>query len=187
MIVVLHFEAAFEAVYSINGVFVEDAQNIRYQEDAALYVTVYPLRAMQLPYTVKMIGGRVVSNQELCSSYRLPGGQFVVKLRPRSNYVYSPTVHAPMVDVLGGLVHRFFLSIHQGDIAKARLMMTEALNGTVTDADIADFFVGFVDIVPNKFEGDAKPNSYYFVGNDGKCELFDFVVEDGLIDNIISR
>ncbi|MCL2598384.1 MAG: hypothetical protein FWD76_00525, partial [Firmicutes bacterium] len=94
---------------------------------------------------------------------------------------------APMVDVLGGLVHRFFLSIHQGDIAKARLMMTEALNGTVTDADIADFFVGFVDIVPNKFEGDAKPNSYYFVGNDGKCELFDFVVEDGLIDNIISR
>jgi len=184
MNIVLHFEALFDTVFSINGVFVEKADNIRYEDNQALYVTVYPLKAMHLPYTVKMIGGRVVTNKELCNSYNLPRDNFYIKLKPRLNYVYSPISHLPTLDNVNGIVYRFFNQIKSGNLAEARLMMTQALNSSIADTDITEFFESFVEIIPNKFYQDAPPNSYFLVDKSGKCELYKFVILDGMIDNI---
>ena len=184
MNIVLHFEASFDAVYSINGVFIEKPDNIRYEDGQALYVTVYPLKAMHLPYTVKMIGGRIVTNKELCSSYALPRDNFFIKLKPRLNYVYSPITHMPLSDNVNGTVYRFFGLIKNGNIAEARHMMTSALNSSIADTDINDFFEGFVEIIPNKFYEDADENTYFLVDKSGKCDLYKFVILDGAIDNI---
>ena len=54
----LHIKNDFPAVYMLNGVFIESGRRIVIRRDEVTYVTVLPLSAALLPYTVKLAGGK---------------------------------------------------------------------------------------------------------------------------------
>ncbi|MDR1138678.1 MAG: hypothetical protein LBK70_02250 [Clostridiales bacterium] len=182
MSIVLHFETSYDAVYTVNGVFLESANKIRYPANQAMYVTVFPLNAQLLPYTIKMIGNKVVSNKELCDSYQLMQDNYFVRLNPRHNYVYSPQSRQVQPPV--GLVEDFYHRIKQGDLSGARMLMTDDLNKHIEDEGMVAFFKEFVDIVYNKFVDDLPDNGYFLVTKDGQSAFYVFDILDDLIDNI---
>jgi hypothetical protein len=182
MNIILHFETAYEAVYAVNGVFLENAQKIRYEDNQAIYVTVFPLKAQLLPYTVKLIGGKVVCNKELCDSFALPHNNFFVRLQPRHNYVYSPT--ARVIEQSAGIVPSFYHKIKNGDITQARKLMTQDLNKCIEDDAMQAFFKDFIAIIPNKFFDNLSPHGYFLINTANECSFYIFDIVDGLIDNI---
>ena len=86
---VFHIKSAFRCVYLLNGVFVEKADDFKYDAASPLYITALPLNAHHLPYTVKISGLAAQSNEHLVSVYKLPEHNCYVKLAARYNYVYS--------------------------------------------------------------------------------------------------
>ncbi|MCL1945391.1 MAG: hypothetical protein FWF56_06290 [Firmicutes bacterium] len=182
MSIVLHFEASFEAVYSVNGIFLESANKIKYQDNQAIYVTVFPLKAQLLPYTVKLIGGKVVTNKELCDSFALPLDNYFVKLHPRHNYVYSPQTRR--TDISTDIVEQFYNYIKKGNLTMARTMMTEDLNKCIEDDGMTAFFAEFVELIKNNFFDDLPNSGYFLITKDGQNAFYIFDIVDGLIDNI---
>lgn len=182
MSILLHFEALFETVYSVNGIFLENAVKINYPTNQAIYVTVFPLKAQLLPYTIKLIGGKVVLNKELCDVVALPFDNYFVRLHPRHNYVYSP--QSRKNDASLDLVESFYQNVKKGNLSTARTLMTDDLNKCIEDDGMVAFFKEFVDIVPNKFFDDLPGSGYFMVTSDRQCALYIFDIVDGLIDNI---
>ena len=55
----------FESVFLLNGVFSECLKPFLYPINEALYITVLPLEAQLLPYTIKTIGAKALCNPSL--------------------------------------------------------------------------------------------------------------------------
>jgi len=182
MNITLHFSAEFETCYLANGLFAESAEKISYPKDEAIYITVLPLSAVHLPYTVKLIGGFAVTNKNLCKTFILPRSNYVVKLMPRFNYVYSPSSDASH-SIESNLVSRFFTFIKSKDWGNARQVMTEDLSSSLTDNALMNFFEEYTDIIENKYLS-SESHVYFFANEDSSCIPYRFSLIDGLIDNI---
>ncbi len=179
------FIAEFDCVYLINGAFNEKARVITYPAASPLYVTVLPLKALLLPYTVKLAGGKVLSNAELAVSYEVADGHFAVRLAERHNYVYSPAC-VQSLNPRGGRECRFYRAVKAGDFAAARKMMTAELSESASDDDLAEFFAPYADIIENRF-ADLSGGFFLINKNTSRGEAFDFVLSGDKISDIRER
>ena len=177
----IYFEAGFETVYLVNGTFREKSGAISYPSGSPLYITVLPLNAVYLPYTLRIIGEKLYGNENLADYWRVGEDKFLLKLKERHNYVYSPVsnIHSPGEQ---GTAFEFFRHIKKGDIPSARKLLTQSLNESIDDAGLAGFFAAYSDISANRF-ADISAN-YLLVGENNKCEAFNFAFSGNLIDNI---
>lgn len=183
----LHIKSAFPAVYLINGIFVENADKLVIRPNEVTYVTVFPLSAALLPYTVKLAGGKARCNEELCSVFSLTPDNLLVRLRPRYNYVYSTKSGDFPRANRDETVTSFFDCIMKKDMASARKYLTESLSSSIDDASLASFFNGYEDIVANDGYVSADPDCYFLIDKSGKSSLFSFSLKHGLIDDITER
>lgn len=190
----------FESVFLINGKLIEGGEIIC-ASDGVAYITILPLSAVLLPYTVKMVGCKVKSNPELCKCYRLDSDKYYLKLLPRYNYVYSVT---PEVSVdPADLVDKFFICVRAGKIEDARGCLSPDLSQSIDDHSLIAFFDDFVDLVASDCYGNHGVNhggnanagagnnsyagggQYYLINKDGSGVLYSFIIKNGVIDNII--
>ena len=165
--------ADFAAVYLINGAFAENPV-FRFDPDEVLYITVLPLSAHLLPYTVKIVSGTVRSNRELAVCAKLGGGYFV-RFMPRYAYMYGANRQA--ADGGGSVPARFFALVKEGRLPEARALMTDALSSSVTDADLSAFFDGFTAVIENA-------GRTYLLDENSVGTEYRFALSAGLIDNI---
>ena len=179
---VFHIKSAFRCVYLLNGVFVEKADDFKYDAASPLYITALPLNAHHLPYTVKISGLAAQSNEHLVSVYKLPEHNCYVKLAARYNYVYS-TEHRETPDKLG-FVESFFLDIRHGNLSSARTKMTQTLSASIDDESLREFFDDYTDIIENNVSKNL-PDSFFLIDKNDVGALFRFEIKDGLIDNIV--
>ncbi len=179
---IFHIKAAFRCVYLLNGVFVEKADDFKYDDAQPLYITALPLNAHHLPYTVKISSLTALSNEHLVSVYKLPEHNCYVKLAARYNYVYS-TEHRETPDKLG-FVESFFLDIRHGNLSSARAKMTQNLSSTIDDESLRAFFDDYTDIIENCVGGNTD-DSYFLIDKSDAGALFRFEIKDGLIDDIV--
>jgi len=77
----------FKCVFLLNGTFSEKADGFLYPKKEPLYITVLPLNAYLLPYTVKLLGAKTLENESLCASFSR-GDKTYIKLIPRYNNIY---------------------------------------------------------------------------------------------------
>lgn len=183
----LHIKNDFPAVYMLNGVFIESGRRIVIRRDEVTYVTVLPLSAALLPYTVKLAGGKARCNEELCRVFTLTENDLVLRLSPRYNYVYSPEPQNSAVERSSALVPRFFAAVVSKDLQNARKFLTQGLASTIDDASLTAFFSDYDDIIANDGYVPAAPNSYFLIDKEGKAALFTFSLKDNLIDDITER
>lgn len=181
MDIVYYIEADFDCAFLINGAFREQAGLFKYPASSPLYVTVLPLSAVLLPYTVKVVGGRTVGNENIAGCYAAGSSRYILKLKARHNYVYSPV--APVSTTHGkGAAHDLFIAVKSGDTSAARALMTGSLSASIDNESLLAFFSAYSDIIANRFS-DIGAN-YLLVAGDKKCEAFNFAFSGNLIDNI---
>ena len=183
----LHIKNDFPAVYMLNGVFIESGRRIVIRRDEVTYVTVLPLSAALLPYTVKLAGGKARCNEELCRVFTLTENDLVMRLSPRYNYVYSPEPQNSSTERTYSPVPRFFTAVIAKDLQDARKFLTQGLASAIDVASLTEFFSDYDDIIANDGYVPAAPDSYFLIDKKGKATLFSFVLKDNLIDDIIER
>lgn len=171
-----------ECVWLVNGTFKDYINIIEYPSESPLYLTLFPLKAIYLPYTVKLLSGRVLCNNDLADSYEVGEGYFIVRFKERHNYVYSPVTpheHKPPQ----GIVPRFWKSVKSGELDDARRLLTKELSDSVDDDSLIAFFAPYRDLIPNPFS-DFKC-SYFLINKDtAKGEPYSFEIENNLISDI---
>lgn len=162
----------------------ESAENIQYIDNESLYITALPLHALLLPYTVKLAGGKPITNAELTVSYSLPNNQYHIKLLQRYNYVYStPSPHIAQIES-SGVIPRMLRAVKENNFTAARLCMTPDLSSSIDDSSLTDFFSEYIDIIENNYLP-GLPNSYFLIDKNNKGHLFNFTLKSNLIDNMI--
>ena len=171
----LTIKTDYDAVFTVNGSFTEARRPLSLRRDEVYYITVYPLCAVFLPYTVKIAGGKVASNLNLASVYELDGKDFALKLLPRYAYVLFSDKEHTENDL--SLPVKFFSALRNGEISSARAMLTAELSSSVDDNALASFFEGFTDIVENE-------GKFFLVDGHGKGSLYRFILKANLIDDI---
>ena len=179
----LFLRPRFDSVYLVNGTF-SDRGGVTIQSDRVTYITLLPLCAALLPYTVKLCGIRPDSNEGLVKVTRLGDTEAVIRFAPRYNYVYCPDPPTPKEKETDCAI-RFFGCVESGDYSAARALMTPELSSTVTDDSLGEFFAEYDDIVLN--DGFTDGGGYYLVRKNGGATLFDFTRKNGLIDDITER
>lgn len=184
MEVFYHFECFFPAVFTVNGVFFESVTKLKAEPSDSLFITVFPLDAVYLPYTVRIGGGEAFANAALTKIYRLRDNRFLVRFLPRFNYVYSPVRHEA-ANKNGSVVKRLFEAVKERDLSAARSLMTKELSASVNDNALAEFFDGYVEAVDNNGYLPTDGDSFFLIPDSGKAaELFKANLKNGLIDNI---
>ncbi len=173
----------FPCVFLLNGTFAESAESFSYPGGEPIYITVLPLAAHLLPYTVKLAANKPLSNEKLCAAFSARG-KLCVKLFPRYNYIYSTerveeaAVTAP---------ERMFRAVKQKNFSAARKVLTETLSSSVNDETLTEFFDGYAQIIKDDFSRPKNSGAYFLVNADGKGASFIFELNEGLIDNIIEN
>lgn len=176
----MYVKSDFEAVYLINGVFTEGTGKIAVDDEEVYFVTVLPLSAAFLPYTVKLTAMKVRSNPELARLYALPSGDALLRLLPRYAYVYSPAPR-PFPEQSALPVPAFFRAVKTGDFTEARRYLTAGLSSAADDETLAAFFDGYTEIFPDP---ENAPDVFYLAGDDGTAAGFRFRIRSGLIDDV---
>jgi hypothetical protein len=172
----------FNCVFLLNGAFSENADRFTYDAQDPLYVTVLPLSAHLLPYTVKLLGARPLCNENLCSAFRV-NGQILIKLFERYNYIYT----AEKIERAAfSSAEKLFKAVKQKNFGAARAHLTDSLSRSVNDEALIAFFSDYAQILKDDFSVPKINGAYYLVTNDGIGVLHNFESEDGLIDNITS-
>ena len=178
------FECDFPSVYLVNGVFFDTLSRLKSDSGDSLYITVLPLDAVYLPYTVRIGGGQIYANSSLTVIYRLRRDRCLVRFLPRFNYVYSPVKHEPPKKN-GSAVTRLFDALKERDTAAARALLTPELSASVDDNSLLEFFDGYAYIVENNGYVPSAPGSFFLVPDgDETASLFKAEYRGGLIDNI---
>lgn len=174
--------AEFECVYLINGAFNECPKAVQYPAMSPLYVTLLPLKAMLLPYTVKLLAGKAVSNGELAECYEVAADHYAAVFKERHNYVYSPA-HITSAVSEKGLAPAFYRAVKSGDLDSARRIMTKELSESIDDESLSAFFAPYCNIVENRF---ADLSGGFFLINKStmKGEPFDFEIVNERIADI---
>ena len=178
------FECEFPAVFLVNGVFFPSLTRLKAEPSDSLYITVLPLDAVYLPYTVRIGGGAVYANAALTVFYRLKGERYLARFLPRFNYVYTPVRHEhPKTDA--GAARRLFDAISRRDVTSARALLTPELSASVDDNSLLALFDGYCDLVENNGYVSGEINSFFLIpAAEGEAALFRVEYKNGLIDNI---
>lgn len=161
-----------DSVYMINGNFSE-VDKFSIASDAIVYVTVLPLDAMYMPYTVKLLGAKPKSNDDLAISCKISEREYAIKLGKRFASVYNKG-HSVLPE---DICKRFFYSVKGGHFGIATSMMTNELGANLNEANLTAFFLDFTELILVK-------NSYYLVDKTGVGHQCRFYIKDGKIDNI---
>ncbi len=163
----------FECVYSVNGRIVEGGV-IDLEPNSVYYVTVFPLNAVFLPYTVKTIGNKVCCNNDLCVKVCAKDRVYLLFCK-RYSYVYSPTPFSEEHDTVG----TFFACVKQNKTDRARTLLSQSLSKSVSDDMLKGFFEKYEYIL--KTDDDDK---WLLATKKGEGEYFTFSIKHGLIDDI---
>lgn len=169
----LRLNARFDAVFLINGVFIESGV-ATVRDGEVTYVTVLPLSAVLLPYTVRLYGDKVDCNENLCRTVRARRTEIAVQFQPRYNYVYTPgekftPPESAIVD--------FFNAVKSGNYNAARTYLTAELSAEVSDEGLAAFFNGYDELA----EGS---NGECFISGKGRTATLKFTLSGGKIDDV---
>ena len=174
------FAPEFECVMLINGAFNEKPAPIAYPAASPLYVTLLPLKALLLPYTVKLLGGKPASNAELARSCEIAADRFIVGFSERHNYVYSPVAAETPPK---GAAQRLFRLVKAGDTEGARKLMTRELSESVDDAALTEFFAPYSEIIENRYPD--IPATHFLICKDSlKGDGFVFACNGAKISDI---
>lgn len=176
MDITLKLSCDYQSVFLVNGKFIEGGE-IVYAQNEVVYITVLPLSAVLLPYTVKLVGEKVHSNNELASCFRISDNNYLLRFLPRYNYVYSVPSKAKEND----LVEKFFKLIKENQPDKARLYLSEELSESIDNQALLGFFEDFFEIVVH----DRSKGLYYLIDNEQNGILYNFEMHNGVIENII--
>lgn len=156
------------AVFLINGSFVEKPGAVPYDDSEPLYITVLPLSAVLLPYTVKLLKGKAAENNLLCDCYEIEKGHTLCLLKPRHNYVYAPPA-APEPVHGGGVFEAFFALVKQGKTVEARRHMTPELSASLSDEGLTEFFSEYEALCENTF---TPSGGYLLLGKStARCKV----------------
>ena len=172
----------FKTVLMVGGNFTEKTR-LYLSLDDVYYITVLPLCAVFLPYTVKIALGKVVNNTDLASIYKMRNGEYVLRLKPRYAYVYSPSDN----DLKNppSLATQFFRAVKQKDISLARSLLTQDLNASIDDNALLCFFDDFTDIMSQDEDNmSAEQNCSYLVDKHNNVLLFRFSIINGKINDV---
>lgn len=176
---VIHFYFQ-DSVLLLNGSFVQSATAVRYESSDPLFVTVLPLSAAYIPYTVQIVDGKAVSNSDLAICCDMGGGHRYVELKPRYAYVYSPS-SPPRAKQSASIPSQLLEFVQSGNFSAARLLMTKKLGDAISDEALADFFSGVVAVRENIY---TPRKGHLLVKSDGTAPYCDVRLSDGLIDEI---
>lgn len=176
---VYHF-VSYSSVLLLNGSFVQSAVSVRYNDSEPLFVTVLPLEAAYLPYTVEFLNGKAVTNSALALCCDMGEGHYYAELKPRCAYVYSPA--PPAQAASGDPMAQFLGFVQSGNFTAARSMMCAELSESVSDEALADFFTGVACIRENVY---TPEKGYLLIKQDGTAPRCDIALKNGLIENII--
>lgn len=177
---VLHF-CAENSVLLLNGSFVQSAASVRYDAAEPLYVTVLPLEASHLPYTVEILGGKAVTNVSLAPSYDMGSGHFFIELKPRYAYIYSSAAVRKRTNA-ANVPSRLLEFVRERNFSAARSLLSDSLSESVTDDAIADFFDGVLYLRENIY---TPEKGWLLIKSDGTAPRCDIKLKNGLIENII--
>lgn len=177
---VLHFVST-GCVLLLNGSFVQSASTVRYESTEPLYVTVLPLEAMFLPYTVEILGGKATTNQNLVLCCDMGEGHYYIELKPRYAYVYSPSGNTNL-HVSAGVFSQLLEFVQKNNFAAARALMTESLSESVSDEGLSDFFDGVIAVRENVF---TSERGYLLLKSDGTAQRCNVTYRNGRIENIV--
>lgn len=178
MEIIYHFVYT-DSVLLLNGSFVQSASSVRYSSTEPLFVTVLPLNAQYIQYTVQLIGGKAVSNASLTYCCDMGNGHCYVELLPRSAYVYSPEHRTapPPADAPNMLLNL----IKNGNTTAARALLTPELGESISDEGLTDFFKGVITVRPNSF---TPEKGYLLIKEDSSAPIANITYRNGLIDDI---
>ena len=176
---VLHFYFS-DSVLLLNGSFVQSATAVRYESLEPLFVTVLPLSAAYIPYTVQIVDGKAVSNSDIAVCCDMGGGHRYIELKPRYAYVYSPSA-PPTVKASVSLASQLLDFVKEGNFSAARLLMTKKLSDTISDEALSDFFGGVIAVRENIY---TPRKGHLLIKSDGTAPYCDVIMRDGLIDEI---
>ncbi|MBR2988804.1 MAG: hypothetical protein IKC64_03670 [Clostridia bacterium] len=182
----LFIKSAFECVYFINGSFFENPKKIVVGNDEIAFITVMPLSAGILPYTVKLSSKRIYSNCDLCTLITLDENKSLLRFFPRYNYVYSPTVKT-QTSAVDGVVAHFLHAVNKGDYALARSYLTPSMSNEVSDDALKEFFAPYVDAIDASGIGLYSENTYLLSNEKGSITPFHFDIKMGFIDDITTQ
>lgn len=168
----LFLKPGFDAVFTINGRFSEGGAVIL-RRDEVYFITAFPLCAALLPYTVKLVFGKVASNPDLASIATTANGEGMLVLKPRYAFVYSGTTAQPE-----NIPLRFFEHIKNGELDRARDLLTPDLSSAVDNDMLTGFFDGYSALVPDNDE------CCFLLTDEGKAEPYRFKLLHGKIDDV---
>ena len=181
----IFIKADFSSVFLLNGTFCEKVDNFNYDCSNPLYITVLPLSAHLLPYTVKILKGKVLNNDTLCACFSNQERLFI-KLMPRYNYIYNSSKNeTPIGD---SITEKLFKAVKNNNLISARKLLTASLNESIDDPALNAFFADYTAIVKDDFtkaDLHSNTNSYYLIDSNNNGSLCRFEMRDGLIDNIL--
>ena len=163
----------FECIYSINGRIIEGGI-VNLEENKVYYITVFPLNATYLSYTIKMVGDKIYTNKDLCVKVTTKEETYILFCK-RYPYVYATTPFS----YEGGCVCEFFTLIKQNRIDKARSLLSDNLSKSVSDDALKGFFEKYEYVLDTDDD-----NKWILATQNGEGEYFTFILKHGLIDDI---
>ncbi len=159
-----------ESVYLIGGGFFE-GDSFVCSLGEVVYLTVLPLDARYLPYTVKLIGNKVASNEGVAFMCKIGENEYALKLGLRYSFIFS----AKHSNMPGDMCCRFFYYVKGKHYASAFELLSSGL--VMGERDLEAFFNEYTEIF--------KVRDRYFLMDDRnvghECV---FAFKDGKIDNI---
>jgi hypothetical protein len=172
MKVILHSD--FECVFYINGVLREKG-GWEIEDGVVYYVTILPLDALYMPYTVKLVGDKICSNRMLAVSVKTKRDTYLLFTK-RYEYVFSPPSFGDKTSVAA----KFFSLVKQAKFNDARALMTQSLSDSVSDEDLAGFFQDYDFIA--RLSGDE----WLLASKTGEGEITSFALEGDKINDVFS-
>jgi hypothetical protein len=171
----LNIKTDYDAVFTINGSFTEGRKTLSLSNDEIYYITVFPLNAALLPYTVKLANGFVASNDDLARVCEISTTQRILKFSPRYAFVYASGSENHIKET--SLPLRFFNAVKTGNLSEARSFLSTDLSSSVSSDALSSFFDDYFDLIEN----DGK---FYLVDGNGKASKYRFTIKENLIDDV---
>ncbi len=160
-----------ESVYLLDGRFFEGDFFVT-APDEVVYITVLPLDARFMSYTVKLIGGKVASGREVALMCKIGEGDYALKLGARYSFIFS----SEHKNVSEDMCCRFFYNVKGKHFALANEQLSPSLSG-ISEKDLNAFFADFTDIIKVK-------DKYFLIDASAVGHECVFAFKGGKIDNI---
>jgi len=179
----------FRCVFLLNGTFSENADGFLYSKKEPLYITVFPLNAHLLPYTIKFLGAKALENELLSNSFSFEDKTYI-KLLPRYNYVYTANKVGNSTE-LPSTPERLFAAVKASDFDLSKKYLSQNLLSTIDDNGLEAFFEGYTAIVKDDFKSKNKNaqqsmgEDYFLINDKNEGTKCSFEIFDGLVDNIV--